>query len=418
MGKLSDIQLRYWIREGKQIAGKSDGDGLTFTLSAQGTAAWTLRYRIGGRARELTLGRYPDLSLGDARKLAATKRVEVQQIIDVAAVKQQKKAEAKLSATVDELAELWLDNTVRRRHQYPEVTERVFKRDILPALGRLDTKAITTPEITRLLAKINASGRPSIANDALRHLKSMFSYGEALGMVVRNPAERIRLEHAGGQEKSRTRTLSAAEISRLFEAMRKAGTRFGRDNELAVKLLLALACRKMELFAAKWDEFDFSSYQWRIPANRAKTGEPRELALAPKVIEWLQELKMRACNSAYVFPVRRESKRQRFSHVSPSTTWRALHELNHGLEAFTVHDLRRTSRSLMADIGVPFDVAEKILGHKLPGVAYIYDRGNAREQQRTALHQLAEALVDIEARTGPPPVPSLTASSDAFEPAA
>lgn len=396
MGKLSDVQLKAWVRDGTRIAGKSDGDGLTFTLSAQGTATWTLRYRIAGRARELTLGRYPDLSLGEARKLAAAKRVEVQQVIDVAAIKQQKKAEAKQAANVEQLANLWLDNSVRRRHQYPEVTERVFKRDILPALGKCNTKSVTTPEITRLLAKINASGRPSIANDALRHMKAMFAYGEALGMVDRNPAERIKLEHAGGQEKSRTRALSTAEIAKLLKAMREAGTQFGRDNELAVKLLLALACRKMELFAAKWEEFDLSNNLWRIPATRIKTRESRELALAPAVIEWLQELKIRACGSDYVFPARRESKRKRFPHVSPDTTWRALHDLNHGLEAFTVHDLRRTSRSLMADIGVPFDVAEKILGHKLPGVAHVYDRGGSLEQQRTALEKVAGALLRLE----------------------
>ena len=396
MGKLSDVQLRAWIRDGKAIAGKSDGDGLTFTLSAQGTATWTLRYRIAGRARELTLGRYPDLSLGEARKLAAAKRVDVQQVIDVAAIKQQKKAEAKRAANVEHLANLWLDNTVRRRHQHPEVTERVFRRDILPALGKCDTKSVTTPEITRLLAKINASGRPSIANDALRHMKAMFAYGEALGMVDRNPAERIKLEHAGGQEKSRTRALSTVEIAKLLKTMREAGTKFGRDNELAVKLLLALACRKMELFAAKWDEFDLPNNLWRIPATRVKTGEARELALAPQVVEWLQELKIRACGSDYVFPARRESKQKRFAHVSPDTTWRALHELPHGLEAFTVHDLRRTSRSLMADIGVPFDVAEKILGHKLPGVAHVYDRGGSREQQRAALEKIANLLVRLE----------------------
>ncbi len=407
MGKLSDVQLKAWMRDGVRIAGKSDGDGLTFTLSAQGTATWTLRYRIAGRARELTLGRYPDLSLGEARKLAAAKRVEVQQVIDVAAIKQQKKAEAKQAANVEQLANLWLDNTVRSRHQRPEVTERVFRRDILPALGKRDAKSVTTPEITRLLAKINGSGRPSIANDALRHLKAMFAYGESLGLVTRNPAERIKIEHAGGKEKSRTRALSRAEIGKLFKAMRDASTRFGRENELAVKLLLALACRKMELFAATWDEFDLSNNLWRIPATRAKTGESRELALAPPVIEWLQELKVRACGSEYVFPARRESKQKRFAHVSPDTTWRALHELSHGLEAFTVHDLRRTSRSLMADIGVPFDVAEKILGHKLPGIAYIYDRGGSLEQQRTALNRLAQELVELEPARVHPEVISL-----------
>lgn len=396
MGNLSDIQLRSWVRAGKSVAGISDGDGLTFTLSAKGAASWILRYRIAGRAKELTIGRYPDISLMDARKIAAARRVEVQQVIDVAAVKQRKKFDAKASINVEHLSELWLDHSVRSRHQNPQVTERVFQRDILPALGRFDTKSVTMPDITRLLAKINSSGRPTIANDALRYLKAMFAYGEALGAVDKNPAERIKIAHAGGSEKPRTRALSRNELAKLFVSITESSIRFGRENELAIKLLLALGCRKMELFASTWSEFDFDRKIWRISATRVKTRESRELPLATPVIEWLEELKVRSCNSEYVFPARRISKQQRTPHMSHDTTWRALQELKHGLEPFTIHDLRRTSRSLMADLGVPFDIAEKILGHKLPGVASIYDRGASLDQMRLSLDRLADHLRSLK----------------------
>lgn len=55
MGKLKDIEVQAWVRAGKPIAGKSDGDGLTFTLSAKGTASWVFRYRLGGKQRELSI---------------------------------------------------------------------------------------------------------------------------------------------------------------------------------------------------------------------------------------------------------------------------------------------------------------------------------------------------------------------------
>ena len=394
VGKLSDVQLKAWVKAGKPILGKSDGQGLTFTLSSTGAASWVLRYRLSGKARELTLGRYPDMALSKAREIAAVKRVDVQQLVDVAAVKQTKKAESKQVRTVSQLAELWLDNAVRRRHQHPEVTERVFKKDILPSLGKKDVSSVTTAEVTRLLAKINASGRPTISNDALRYIKAMFAYGEVLGMVERSPADRIKVEHAGGKEKPRDRALSQAEITKLFNAIRDAGLGFGRDNEIAVKLLLVTACRKMELFAAEWEEFDLENRVWRIPAVKTKTGDARELPLPSDVISWLKELRVRASGSEYVFPARRKSRR--FKHVSPDTTWHALRNLKHGLEPFTVHDLRRTSRSLMADLSIPFDVAEKILGHKLPGSAAIYDRGGSMEQQRRALEKLAGLIVQLD----------------------
>jgi len=292
------------------------------------------------------------------------------------------------------LAELWLDNAIRYKHKYPEVTERIFERDILPVLGKKDASKVTTGEVTHLLAKINVSGRPTVSNNALRYLKAMFSYGKVLGLVDRNPADRIKIKHAGAKEKARVHALTEAEITKLFKAIRDEGRGFGRDNELAVKLLLVLACRKMELFAAEWDKFDLAiNKNWLIPASKTKSGEARELSLPTVVIDWLKELQVRACGSEYVFPARRKSKR---NHVSPDTTWHALRKLNHDLEHFTIHDLRRTSRCLMADLSVPFYVAEKILGHKLPGSSAIYDRGGSMKQQRAALEKLAGLIIQLD----------------------
>jgi integrase len=394
INRLQDRTLRAWMKAGKPIRGASDGSGLTFTLSASGTATWTFRYRLAGKQREMTLGRYPDITLQKARQLAAEKRAEVQRGIDVAAQKQQALAEHREAGTVNELAELWLDHAVRGKHKHPQATERVFRRDILPTLGKQRPRDVTRPQLARLLAKINASGRPTIANDVLRYLKSMFAYGDVLGMVESNPTEGLRINDAGGSERARSRYLTQAELRTLFEAIKAAGTAFGRDNELSVLLLLATGCRKMELLAATWNEFDLDGGLWRIPAARTKTGESRELPLPAQVVGWLEELKVRAAGNVHVFPARRASKR--FAHVSPDTLWRALQALEHGLAPFSVHDLRRTSRSLMADLGVAADIAEKILGHKLPAIMAVYDRGDSTEQKLKALQKVAAKLVELQ----------------------
>lgn len=87
MGKLTDRQLQNWIAAGAPIHGRSDGYGLTFTLSRAGTAAWVLRYRIAGRKKELTLGRYPELSLAAARREALAQRERIVFGVNVAAIK-------------------------------------------------------------------------------------------------------------------------------------------------------------------------------------------------------------------------------------------------------------------------------------------------------------------------------------------
>lgn len=91
MGRLTDADLQAWVRAGVPVSGRSDGNGLTFTLSEKGTAAWTLRYYRGAMRKELTLGRYPSISLEHARDLAAQACSMIALGVDVAAAKQDEK---------------------------------------------------------------------------------------------------------------------------------------------------------------------------------------------------------------------------------------------------------------------------------------------------------------------------------------
>mgnify|MGYP002147167155 CR=1 FL=1 len=87
MGKLTDIELRKWIKAGAPVV-KSDGGGLYFTMSAkqaiERAGSWIVRYRFDGKGRELTLGRYPEISLAVARGLTMEARAKIQQGTDVA----------------------------------------------------------------------------------------------------------------------------------------------------------------------------------------------------------------------------------------------------------------------------------------------------------------------------------------------
>lgn len=394
MGRLTDSQLKGWMKAGKRIAGKSDGGGLTFTLSAAGTAAWVFRYRFAGRPRELTLGNYPDISLKEARKLATAARAQVDQLIDPAAEKRRIKAEARRTGTVDELFRLFYRQTILPKYKHPEVVERVFRRDILPQIGKKPAREVVPADIDSVLRRIVADRRPTVANDALRLMRKMFRFASKRQLVGFNPAADFDLADAGGKEQARQRALSRDELKVLFRSMREAGPAFTRDNELAVKLLLSLAVRKMELLAARWEEFDLDAAIWRLPAERSKAGRGIDIPLAEHVLGWLQELQVRACLSPYVFPSRRASKR--FPHVGPDTLNAALKALPHGLEPFTVHDFRRTARTLLSSLGVRPHVAERCLNHKLRGVQGVYDTHDCLDERRQALGRLADLIVRLE----------------------
>src|SRR5215208_6974143 len=163
------------------------------------------------------------------------------------------------------------------------------------------------------------------------------------------------LNDAGGKEQARSRALARDELSALLAAMCETPN-LGRNNELAFKILLATCVRKGELVSAQWPALDLEQGIWHLAGN--KTGAAIDIPLAAPVVEWFRELQVFAAGSEYVLPARLIVKRRRgqaiqsrFPHISPDTLNVALKRVNHGLEDFTVHDMRRTARTHLAALG-------------------------------------------------------------------
>ncbi len=119
----------------------------------------------------------------------------------------------------------------------------------------------------------------------------------------------------------------------------------------------------------------------RTPRRKKRPVAP----LPPTAIRLLKEQKILSCGSDYVFPARRITKKRRFPHVSPDTLNLALKELEGQRTHFAVHDLRRTSRTLLAKFGVIDDVAELTLGHAIKGTKGVYNVWKYFEERRAAL---------------------------------
>ena len=207
---------------------------------------------------------------------------------------------------------------------------------------------------------------------------------------------------AGGDEFSRDRWLTLDELHHLARAMQTTPN-FGRENELAVWLLLALCVRKMELLSARWDAFDLDAGVWTLARESTKTRTSIRIPLSEPVMSWLKEARVFSFGKPYVFPARRlvrsrmgEDCRNRYEHVGPDTLNVALKRLKVlDIEHFTVHDMRRTARTHLAGLGVDRFVAERSLNHKLGNVEGIYDRHDYFAERATALGTWASLLAGI-----------------------
>lgn len=376
----------------------ADGNGLYFRKQTSESAAWTLRYRFAGRRRWLALGSYPDMGLAQARLAARKARVLIDGGEDPMAVRAAQIDAQRGRGTFRELAEAWFAIEASEL-KHPKVPRRQLDNHLLPEFGSRAAADVRPADIARLLGRVKRTA-PTTANDLLRLTKRIFSFGVRRHLIERNPAADFTARDAGGAERSRDRALSRDELAALFAAIHRCPS-FGGDNLLALKLLLSLGVRKGELLAARWDEFDLVGASehgpvWHLPAARTKTGVPLDVPLVPAVVGWLRALQELSCGSEYVFPQRRRDHRERYPHVGLDTLNVALMRVEHGLAPFTLHDLRRTMRTHLAALGVRREVAERSLGHKLPGVEGVYNRHDFFDERRAALSGWTALLVQCE----------------------
>jgi len=399
MAKLTATKVRALVKNG--LPGRhSDGNGLYLMLPKRGEPYWMLRYTLAGKRRELTLAKFVELSLAEARERAVEAQKEIRSGIDPI---EERKREGRITLrTVSDLFEDWyLD--LEKRLKHPRIPKRIFLREVSPSIGGIPIGDVTPMDVRAIIKKVAGSDRPTIANDTLMYLKQLFNHAIKLGLIKYNPASAFTVTDAGGVEKSRERALTIEEIQHVFKVFRENSDSFTRENYLACAMLLILGVRKTELTEAKWSEFDFKNECWTLPAERSKSGVEIVIPLPPNTVKWLDELKIHACGSDYVFPNRRSSKHP---HMGKDTLNRAISKLfgkepgrkqqpenkMGDIAEFTVHDLRRSCRSLMASAGVPGHVAERCLNHKLKGVEGIYDRYDYFDERREALAKV-EGLV-------------------------
>lgn len=422
--RLTSVQLKHWIKAVQDGGTPSitdpntketiplriplaiaDGDGLTFTLSNAGTASWILRYRYGGRARELTIGNYPDIGLAEAREKARAKRAEIDQGGDPAADKRKAAMVASQDWTVRQLVGdyrkkvlIGLGGSTQKSY------ERNLKR-IEVRLGSLLISSITSREIVWLIEDVGAPWVES--NMLLCTAKMLFRHAAGKRIVSANPCTGIELTALMGKRPpvKRRLMLSNDELRALLNA------NMSKENLLAVKILLGTAVRSDELRNAKWSQIDLDSRVWSVPST--KTGRGVQIPLSAQVKKWFLELKPLSKESEFVLPARAGSRHKRFggdAPVNPNTLGAAiefwLKEHKPAVTRFTPHDLRSTAKSHMRALGVPREITEMCLNHKLPGVEGIYDVHTYFDERKEALEKWGAHLAHLEATP-------LTASQDA-----
>lgn len=358
----------------------SDGRGLYVEVFPTGGIVWRYRYRLNGKQEKLTLGKYPDLTLKNARQ----KRDDAARLAMMgdspAQQKRQAKAIAIESVTVAEFGERFFSEIVARDCKSITLPRRYFDKSITPWIGNKALGAVTTEDVRDIIWRKKEQGFDAAAGQIRGVLKRLFDYAMTCGLVTMNPVLALPMRHVH-KAKARDRALSKDEIGTFLRASYNSNIR--RQFKLALHLTLLTLVRKSELMLARWVNVDLDTAEWQIPAENSKTGKPHVVYLSAQAIEIFKELRRLSAGSELVLPGRSSLKKPFAQNAMNTALKVAL--AGQEIPAFTIHDLRRTASTLLHEGGWPADVVEKALNHTIGGVRGVYNRAEYGTQRKEML---------------------------------
>jgi integrase len=259
--------------------------------------------------------------------------------------------------------------------------ERVLRRYVLPTWADRPFTAIRRSDVAALLDAVEDKHGPWVADEALAVLGSVSSWYATRHDDYTPPFVK-GMRRVPAQARKRSRVLSDTELQRVWRAAESAGV-YGAF----VMLLLLTAQRRDKVVTMKWDDIAEDG-TWTIPTAPREKGNPGVLKLPPLAMKVLGRLP-RMANNPFVFTGRSDGRLAGYSdrHVR----FMALC----GVDGWTLHDCRRTARSLMAKAGVSSEHAERVLGHVIVGVEGIYNRHAYTTETADALKRLARMIEKI-----------------------
>lgn len=369
---------------------------LCLRITDKGAKSWSVYYRLYGKHRRETIGAWPAVGVTAAREQAREIKDQAKAGIDPSDVKKAARAEPEDqdSGTFKAVAERYIKRECSRLKRGGDL-EGVIRRELVPEWGEHQIAEIRRGDLTKLTDKLLDAEKPMAAHKLHEVTKRIFNWALDRGDVEASPFAAMR---APVRKETRDRALKNNEIKVLWSAWEGMAYPFGR----MMQMLLLTGQRRSEVAGMRWSEVDLDKAEWTIPAERSKSKRKHLVPLSTAVVEILGSLP-RFTEGDHVFTT--TSGRRPISGFSKAKrrVSKLLDEdekIEVGVDAWRLHDLRRTVRTGMARLGAPEIVGERVLNHIPRGLSRIYNVHEYLDEKRDALARWAQ---EVESIMEPPP---------------
>ena len=340
-----------------------DGGGLYLEVTPAGGKVFRLKYRIDGKEKTFTIGKYPTVSLVEARQAAENARRLLVSGQDPSEAKQQEKRERQAAAlnTFESIARRWhTDNLHRWKENHAARVISDFEKDVFPAIGEIQITEISVSDVKAVISAIIARGATVTAEKVRQWIGAVYQYAAMLEITDRNPAAVLR----GHFEQAKTDHRPALPREELTEFFRRLIlAEIEPQNRIALILNMLTFLRSTELRGGQWNEIDFDAAMWTVPAQRMKHEKtapkpPHVVPLADWTLELLAELKELTGNTPFLFPSRTKTD----GFISDATISRIIERMGYKGRV-TPHGFRSLASSVLNEQGFNPDAIERQLAH-------------------------------------------------------
>ena len=395
MAKLTAASVANWkATDKRQEVPDAKTPGLYLIVQPSGKRSWAVRYRSGAKHRRMSLGKFPAMSLADARSKARDVQAAAQGGDDPAGEREQAKAakiEARLSER-DKIRTLVGDYTKRHLAKLKSGNDvsAQFRRHVLPIWGDCDVHEIARRDVLALLDGIADSGRIATANRVRVYLSHFFGWCVSRDILAISPVQGVK---PVGKEASRERVLTDDEIRWFWRACDDLGFPWGPMGQI----LLLTGQRRGEVAGMR--DSEIVGGEWHLPPERTKNGRAHNVPLSRAVSDVLGAVERIKGKPSMVFTTTGETPLSGFykgrNHIAERMAEIASDEAGAPVEIphWTFHDLRRTAATGMARLGIPVRVTEAVLNHASGtggGIVGTYQRYDYADEKRAALATWAE----------------------------
>ena len=355
--------------------------GFGLRIREGGSKSWIFQYKLGGKQRRMVLGRATAIKAEKARKIAEQYHAQVGRGQDPAGEKAVRKVQA--ANTLDELVRRYLEvkKDELRPRSYAEVARHL--EAYAKPLHRLPVTSIDRTAVKDRLDQVAKDNGAVTANRMRASMSAMFRWAMTEELATANPVISTRKR----EEKSRDRVLSDAELEVIWNSV--------EDDHYGaiIKLLLLTGQRANEIAGLRWAEIDFDRGVILLPGERTKNGRPHQVPMAGRVREII-EVQPKTEGRDLVFGYGAGP----FSGWSQSKAALDAAIGNNIAVRWTLHDLRRSFATRLADLGVQPHVIEAALNHvsgHRAGVAGIYNRSLYAAEKAKAFDLWADHIAAV-----------------------